>query len=261
MTMSDAITKASKLIGAEDYAAKYLVDMEFERYLITARQDRCLEFLDSHKPGSVLEVGCGPDLLIDRFDLAASSIHQWMVVEPSFYADGTAARMAGSAKIGLTRGYLEDQVEPLRAAAPAGYDVVMLSGLLHETSNPATMLATSHALLRPGGHLFVSVPNAKSFHRLLAVEMGLMETATQLSTRNIELGQPTVFHRETLEALVREAGFEAPDYSGYMFKPFSNDQMAQLVTLFGSEIVQGLNRLGRNFPEHAAEIAIVARKG
>lgn len=258
--MFEASTNAAKLMGAEDYARTYLVDMEFERHLITARQDRCLEFLAAHEPASVLEVGCGPDLLIDRFDLPGSSIRQWMVVEPSFYADRIEAMMPGCAKLGLTRGYLEDRMEALRAAAPGGYAAVLLSGLLHETSSPATMLADAFRLLAPGGHLLVSVPNAKSFHRLLAVEMGLMAAATQLSERNVALGQPVVYHRETLEALVRDAGFEALEFSGYMFKPFSNDQMARALDAIGTDVVGGLNDLGKRFPENAAEIAVVARK-
>lgn len=258
--MSEAGSKAAKLIGAEDYAAKYLVDMAFENHLITARQDRCLEFLAAHRPSRVLEVGCGPDLLIDRFDLPASAIDMWMVVEPSFYADEIEARLADCGKLALTRGYMEDRIAPLRAAAPQGYDAVMLSGLLHETTNPATMLSAAHDLLKTGGHLFVSVPNARSFHRLLAVDMGLMASETQLSARNIELGQPVVYQRDTLEALVHEAGFEALEFSGYMFKPFSNGQMGGVIDAIGTDIVDGLNKLGKRFPDNAAEIAVVARR-
>lgn len=260
MPMSDPRTKAAKLIDAEDYAQTYLVDMEFERHLIAARQDRCLAFLEAHRPGRVLEVGCGPDLLIDRFDLPASGIAQWMVVEPSFYADAIAARLAECSALGLTRGYLEDRIVPLSAAAPDGYDAVLLSGLLHETSNPAAMLSAAYGLLKAGGHVFVSVPNARSFHRLLGVEMGLMAAATHLSARNVALGQPVVYHRETLETAVREAGFEGLEFSGYMFKPFNNDQMAHVVALLGADIVEGLNRLGTAFPDHSAEIAVVAWK-
>ncbi len=259
--MPDAASNASKLIEAEDYAQKYLVEMDFERHLITGRQDRCLEFLAEHRPGTLLEVGCGPDLLIDRFDLAASSIETWAVVEPSFYADRIAERMATSDKLALTRGYVEDQIEAIRAHAPGGYDAVLLSGLLHETEQPANMLSAAYAVLREGGHLFVSVPNARSFHRLLAVEMGLMESATELSDRNVQLGQPIVYSRETLAPLIAAAGFSDASFSGYMFKPFSNGQMAQVIEAIGDDVVAGLNRLGKLFPDNAAEIAIVARKG
>lgn len=262
--MFESPNLASKLIGAEDYARRYLVDMAFEDHLIRARQDECLAFLADYRPDSVLEVGCGPDLLIDRFDLEGSAIRRWMVVEPSFYADAIGARMAGSAalggKLGLTRGYLEDRVDALLADQPEGFGAVMLSGLLHETADPAAMLAAAFRLTRNGGRLFVSVPNAHSFHRLLGVEMGLMAATTQLSPRNIELGQPVVFHRDTLERLVGDAGFVPGRFSGYMFKPFANGQMAAVVALIGAEVVDGLDRLGKAFPDHAAEIALVARK-
>jgi SAM-dependent methyltransferase len=258
--MSEASSIASKLIAAEDYARTYLVDMGFEEHLIAARQDHCLAFLAACQPRTVLEVGCGPALLIDRFDLAGSPIARWMVVEPSSYADRIAERMAGCAKIGLARGYLEERIGVLQDACPGGYDAVMLSGLLHETANPAAMLAAAFALLRPGGDLFVSVPNAHSFHRLLGVEMGMIAAPTDLSARNVALGQPVVFHRQSLEALVTAAGFAQCRFSGYMFKPFSNAQMAGVLEMIGSDLAQGLGRLGSRFPEQAAEIAVVARK-
>ncbi|MET0364785.1 MAG: class I SAM-dependent methyltransferase [Sphingobium sp.] len=258
--MTDAATTAAKLMGADDYAATYLIDMDFERHLIAARQDRCLAFLAACQPETLLEVGCGPDLLVDRLDLAASSIVQWMVVEPSFYADRIAQRMADCPKLRLTRGYLEDRVDALLDVAPGRYDAVLLSGLLHETANPQAMLSAAHALLAPGGHLFVSVPNALSFHRLLGVEMGLLQSPAGLSARNVELGQPLVFDRQALEEMVEKAGFEDLHFSGYMFKPFANDQMARVITMIGDDVVGGLNRLGAAFPEHAAEIAVIARK-
>ncbi|MFM7350212.1 MAG: class I SAM-dependent methyltransferase [Erythrobacter sp.] len=258
--MSGPSSIANKLIAAEDYARTYLVDMAFEEHLITARQDRCLEFLDACQPRSMLEVGCGPDLLIDRFDLAGSAIAQWMVVEPSFYADTIAARMAGCDKIGLCRGYLEERIDVLLEACPGGYDAVLLSGLLHETANPAFMLEATFTLMRPGGHLFVSVPNAHSFHRLLGLELGMMQAPTELSERNVALGQPVVFHRQSLEALVEASGFANCQFSGYMLKPFSNAQMGSVIESIGSDVVEGLNRLGRRFPEQAAEIAVTARK-
>jgi SAM-dependent methyltransferase len=258
--MHDAASNASKLIGAEDYAQKYLAGMDFEPHLIVGRQERCLEFLAEHRPGTVLEVGCGPDLLIDRFDLPASSIRKWVVVEPSSYADPIEQRIATCDKLALIRGYLEDQIEALLAQAPGGFDAILLSGLLHETVHPETMLGGAHALLREGGLLFVSVPNAKSFHRLLAVEMGLMQSADQLSERNVELGQPVVYSRETLVPLIEAAGFRDPHFSGYMFKPFSNGQMAQVIDALGVSLADGLNKLGKLFPDNAAEIAVVARK-
>lgn len=258
--MHDAIATASKLIGAEEYAHKYLVDMAFEQHLITARQDNCLEFLDTFKPTSVVEVGCGPDLLIDRFDFAGSSIENWLVIEPSFYADLIEQKRASIGKLHLERGYLEERVDAAKARMPEGFDAVLLSGLLHETTNPQTMLSAANALLRPGGALLVSVPNALSFHRLLGVEMGLMQSPTQLSERNVELGQPNVFHRETLEEMVVEAGFGELAFSGYMFKPFSNGQMGEVLDIVGKNTIEGLVRLGQRFPENAAEIAVFARK-
>jgi SAM-dependent methyltransferase len=136
----------------------------------------------------------------------------------------------------------------------------LLSGLLHETTDPKALLDAAKTLLKPGGSLLVIVPNALSFHRLLAVEMGLIPTPTTLSPRNHALGQPVVFDRPSLEAIVRRSGLTDIRFSGYMFKPFSNDQIRQVVGILGAALVPGLVTLGGAFPEHAAEIAVSARK-
>lgn len=258
--MSSPSASAAKIVEAEEYARNYREAMEFEAHLIAARQDCCLEFIQREQPQTVIEVGCGPVLLIDRFDLTASPIKQWLVVEPTSYADALHRRTSATPKLCLEKGYLEDRVAAIGERFPDGLDLALLSGLLHETTDPQSLLAAAKTVLKPGGSVLVIVPNALSFHRLLAVELGLIPAPTALSDRNRALGQPVVFDRASLEAIIRQAGFVDLQFSGYMFKPFSNDQMRQVVELLGAHLVAGLTTLGRAFPDHAAEIAVAARK-
>ena len=254
-------TVAGKTMAAEKYAEKYLEEMEFERHLIDARQRCCLDFLGDASCRTVLEVGCGPHLLLDRISLEEAGIERWVIVEPStLYADVAKERFGSMRQLDVVTGYLEATVSELASFAPQGYDAVLLSGLLHETTEPQGLLEAAVGLTRSGGSLLVNVPNARSMHRLLAVELGLIDRPDALSQRNQELGQSFVYDRESLVELVERVGLVEPQFSGYMLKLFTNDQMRQVIELLGERLVEGLIRIGQRFPEQAAEIAISARK-
>jgi SAM-dependent methyltransferase len=252
---------AGKTMAAETYAKKYLEEMEFERHLIDARQRCCLDFLSDVSCRSVLEVGCGPHLLFNRISPDEAGIEKWVIVEPStLYADIARERFGSDAQVEVVVGYLEAELAQLTAFAPEGYDAVLLSGLLHETTEPQGLLEAAVGLTRSGGALLVNVPNARSMHRLLAVEMGLIERPDALSQRNQELGQSFVYDRDSLVELIERVGLVEPQFSGYMLKLFTNDQMRQVIEMFGEQMVEGLIGLGHRFAEHAAEIAVRARK-
>jgi len=122
-------------------------------------------------------------------------------------------------------------------------DLVIVSGVIHETGAPEALLRASLQWLKPGGHLLVSVPNALSFHRLLAVQMGLIEAPETLSERNRQLGQPRVYRPQDLQAMIASLGLREVALDGYLFKPFTHAQMALLLPSLGERGVQGLIEL------------------
>ena len=82
------------------------------------------------------------------------------------------------------------------AASPAGrdlapFDAVILSGVLHHAIDPPALLRRVLRFLKVGGQLLVTSPNALSFHRLLAVEMGIAQTPHALDG---EAGAPPENH-------------------------------------------------------------------
>ncbi len=188
----------------------------------------------------------------------------WTTVEPQddFVAAARAAA-AEDARLQVVQGYLEAQVDTLRALAPGGFDTVVISGLLHETSAPGALIAAAMALAAPGARFLASVPNARSFHRLLAVEAGLIPAPDTLSDRDAALGHPVVFDAEGLTVLLSGAGLVDLQIDGYLFKPFTHTQMENLLGAegsAGSALVEGLIRLGKLFPGAAAEICATGRK-
>lgn len=142
--------------------------------------------------------------------------------------------------------------------APKGlYDSIIIEHVLEHVENPNYLLQRAKEWLAPGGRLFIGVPNGNSIHRLAAVKMGLLNFPTELNERDKKLGHrrvytPTTFHEELVLA-----GLKVVDFGGVFFKPISN---AQIQADWTSEMIEGFYRLGKDFPEYAAEIYAVTEK-
>lgn len=248
-----------KALGAAEYAKAYSANYGFEAHLVEARQASCLRFLSSCRPRTVLEVGCGTDLLAARTGEISLEVDRWQIVEPSQeYADRAAVQLQHDVRFGVTTGYLESSVDRLREAAPSGYQAVLLSSVLHETTDPMSLLKAARSLMSNDAWLLVNVPNALSMHRLLAVEMGLIEKPSAVSERNTLLGQSVVYDAVTLRQLLLDTGFEPKHFEGYMMKFLTNAQMQALAETIGPELIPGLDKLGQQFPANASEIAFSA---
>jgi SAM-dependent methyltransferase len=254
---------AGKPLDADEYAARHDGALDFESVCLAARQQHNLAQVHTLQPGTVLEVGCGPQLLCLQALAQPNRIQRWVAVEPAArWAEAAVDVARGEPRLTVVHDYIERADTALAALWPneQAADLVIVSGVIHETGAPEALLQASLRWLRPGGHLLVSVPNALSFHRLLAVQMGLAEAPEALSERNRLLGQPRVYRPNDLRALVLSLGLEEVALDGYLFKPFTHAQMALLLPALGERGVQGLIDLGRAFPLQAAEIALLAQK-
>lgn len=248
-----------KLVPPEAYRAVYDPQAGFERVCSLARQSRALQAVRERPGAHVLEIGCGSMILARMARDQGVNVASWTVVEPwPEFADAARAAMAGEADFHLVQGYVEDSASTLRGLRPQGFGVVILAGLLHETADPAALLRTATGLAAPGARVHASVPNALSFHRLLAVAAGLIPRPDALSDRDRALGHPVVFDRAGLTALMQSVGLVDLDFDGYLFKPFTHVQMEMILPEAPPALIKGLIDLGRAFPEQAAEICITA---
>jgi SAM-dependent methyltransferase len=136
------------------------------------------------------------------------------------------------------------------------YDTVILSHVLEHIEKPVEVLARVRNWLKPDGVFIVVVPNAKSFHRLAAVKMGLLESEYSLNERDFQLGHHRVYDFESLIHHCTLAGFEIVNKGGVFLKTLSNRQMEGLYT---PEMMQAFYKLGKDYPDNAAEIFVVLK--
>ncbi len=155
-----------------------------------SREGRALRRIRRVAPaGRLLDVGCGDGRLAA---LARRAGYDPLGIELSPQMAAKAARRLGRERVFIGR--LEDAALP-----PASFDLATAISYLEHDPQPATLLAKLHVLLRPGGALFVKVPNYASLLRRL-------RGARWSGYRWPEHVQ--YFTPDTLACLVRAAGFD-----------------------------------------------------
>lgn len=235
----------------EQYQQAYN-DLPFESIQLSFRRRVVLEQIARESPAHLLEVGCGlRPLFTDVADFST-----FTVVEP-------AAEFAAKAReLSLQRKgvrVVEGVMEELTPSSPA--DMVIVSSLLHEVEQPRRLLAAIKKHCHGETLVHVNVPNAHSFHRLLAVEMGLMPDPFSLSATQQRMQQSSTFSLASLSTLLAEEGFQLESSGSYFVKPFTHAQMQQLCDqgMLTEAHLEGLFAMSRYLPELGSEIYVNAK--
>jgi 2-polyprenyl-3-methyl-5-hydroxy-6-metoxy-1,4-benzoquinol methylase len=108
------------------------------------------------------------------------------------------------------------------------FDTIVASHFLEHVDDAVHLLRTFGSWLAPKGRILIAVPNARSAHRRIGKQMGLLAELTDLNEGDHLLGHRRVYTRELLEAHVAEAGLSFEQLGGVTFKALSNSQLAQL---------------------------------
>jgi len=239
----------------DDYQREYAAS-PFEEHLVAARREVVLEFLARRKLKDLLEVGCAGKPLVESL----VDFRSCLILEPGhvYFEEAQAAiqKLPARERIRLLQKRFED------FADHPSIDVIIISSLIHEIDDAAGMLRHAFKIAPPGCWLHVNVPNAKSFHRLWAVEAGLIRDEYEKSAMQIRLQQSHTFDLDSLKQLVQQAGFAVEESGSYFIKPFSNGQMQQLidVNILTEPLVRGLMKMERHLPGLGADIFVNARK-
>jgi hypothetical protein len=241
----------------ERYSQDYMSDYGFEKTLVTYRQRVVIDQLLAIRPATVLEIGCGADLLYERYLEQELPVKNWIVVEPGghFCQKATQASLPGMKVI---KGFFEESVDVIMDALNQPPDFVICSGLLNEVSSAQALLESIRITMDQHSVLHVNVANAASFHRQLALVMALIPTLDTMSDRNLLLQQHRVYDFDSLISDLERTGFTIHQKGGYFTKPFTHAQMDSIAPLLGDAVMEGLFELGKHHPEMACEIFVNA---
>jgi SAM-dependent methyltransferase len=238
----------SSTAGA-DYSAIYDPDTDFDARYTMATVRRIAERV---APGDrVLELGCATGLMTGY--LADGGARVTGIDRSGAYLDRARARVGDRATL-IRAGLAEPGWEDL---AGRGFDHVLLCNLVHELPDPVGLLRRAAALLAPHGLVHLSLQNPDSIHRLVAVEMGLIEDVREVSERGDRFGTLGLWGVDDLAQLAREADLGVVAWEGVMLKPLPNGMMAELPP----EVLDGFERAARHLPAHCAMNLLVLARG
>jgi SAM-dependent methyltransferase len=235
---------------------RHYEEESFELYVIAARRQQVLHSVRRYRHENILEVGCG----LEPFFQCLEDYKTYTVVEPSEEFVRHARRCAEArANVVVVQGYLEDVAERLRRQA--SFDFIIVSSLLHEVPDPSRLLQAVRGVCGPATSVHINVPNVYSFHRLLALEMGLIQSLFEPSATEMRFQRHTRFDREALLKVVGENGFRVLRFETYLIKPFTNDQMAQLLErgIVTPKTIDALGAMAKYLPEMGCEMFLEAR--
>ncbi len=230
-----------------------------EQYQVFYRRSVVLEQLKKYNHQNILEIGCGMEPLFQFVD----DYEELTIVEPGIRFAENAKRLSSRQRkdIRIINDFIENASEELKNRKK-DFDYIVLSALLHEVEKPKILLEKVYSICNDNTVVHVNVPNARSLHRLLAKEMGIIDSIYEISLQGSELQQHSVFDMDSLIKAVDEVGFEVIDRGSFFPKILSAQQMEQMLKggIVDESIFEGLDRLGKFLPEYGSEIFVQIRK-
>jgi trans-aconitate methyltransferase len=219
---------------SHDYSGIYDPDTDFDRHFTRLTAQRIRRWF---RPGDrVLELGCATGLMTSI--MAERDVTIDAVERVEAYLERARARELPNAT------FLDADVMTVQPPGP--YHHVVAAHIVNELPDPVGFLRRFHDFLAPGGLVHTTVTNPGSVHRLVAMEMGLIERPDALSDRGSRLATKEIFDQEGFEALAREAGLTCIHREPVLLKPLTNAQLAVLP----DEVIDGLDAVAWRFPEH-----------
>ncbi|MCY7317034.1 MAG: class I SAM-dependent methyltransferase [Rubrivivax sp.] len=129
------------------------------------------------------------------------------------------------------------------------FDAIEAGFVLEHVDDPASLLRSMRGFIAPAGRLHVAVPNARSLHRLLGHEAGLLPDLYALSDADRALGHRRYFDVPRLQSLAVDCGWQVQSSAGLILKPFTTGQLDQLG--LPPAVWRALQTLAEPYPEIA----------
>jgi 2-polyprenyl-3-methyl-5-hydroxy-6-metoxy-1,4-benzoquinol methylase len=234
---------------SENYARNY-IDLPFEAVLRQYRKRNFFEQLERYAHSRFLEIGCGADPFFKYMDDTELTV----AVEPEELFFENIKLMADKrSDIVLYNDLIENLPEDLKMNS---FNYIVIGGFLHEALNPHLVLQKVRNLCQSDTMVYSYVPNARSFHRLLAHKMGLIDDIYQKSGHDKLFDRQIVHDMETYNNLFTSNGFEVIDSGSYFVKPFTHKQMLALLKykIIDDTCLDGLYKMTDLLPDMGAEL-------
>jgi 2-polyprenyl-3-methyl-5-hydroxy-6-metoxy-1,4-benzoquinol methylase len=136
------------------------------------------------------------------------------------------------------------------------FDAIEMGFILEHVDDPLFIIKKYVSFLKQNGSVFIAVPNAKSLHRQIGYQAGMIDNFYKLSKCDLELGHKRYFDMDSLVELIIKSGLKIVNIEGIFLKPFSTSQLKS--SELPSNIIRALCDLGIQYPAISNAIYIEA---
>ena len=125
------------------------------------------------------------------------------------------------------------------------FDVVLANHVLEHVDNPVNLMkAKFNEWLSDDGVAFITVPNAKSIHRLIGKEMGMLANEYDFNNSDMKAGHKRIYDIDQLSNDVNDANLEIIEFGGYNIKMVSLAQMKD----WSQELLNAIFEVSKKLP-------------
>jgi trans-aconitate methyltransferase len=220
--------------------------------MLSSYADKLSTSLLARQPRSMISLGIGHQVVCSKIIQSMSNLlESYTIIEGSSAIIETLQMQYQLPNFVHIQHEFFEKYEPERQV-----DAIEMGFVLEHVDDPVGLLKRYRTFLSPNGSLYAAVPNAKSLHRMLGHEAGLLEDIYQLSPADRQLGHKRYYDLQTFSNLLRKEKFNIQQISGLLLKPFTTAQIASLQ--LPPNVLQALCTCATNLPEIANGIMIEA---
>jgi len=127
------------------------------------------------------------------------------------------------------------------------FDCIVMGFILEHVDDPDLVLERYKKFLKPGGVMYVAVPNAKSLNRRLGLELGIIHDIYDLNPNDKALGHKRQFCRDLWRELLFRHGYAITYEEGMYLKPLPLGVLKTLPDFKAN--LEAMLRVGVDYPD------------
>lgn len=219
-----------------------IVDDEFYKYLVEK-----LHGLGFDKDANVLDLGYGEGSFSKRLEKTHKKL---TIIEGSkLLAEHAASCLGGNVKV---KHALFEEFK-----LSEYFDLVYALHILEHVDDPVLVLKQMSLHMKAESLAVITVPNAQSMHRKLAVKMGIQPELDTFSKRDVLVGHKRVLNLKELNVFLEKAGLKAEHSFGYFLKVVPLSMMKD----WDASLLRALTNISYDLEnQFHANICVLAKK-